>query len=156
MRTIRLTQGKKAKVDNADYERLASIKWYAQKIGNTFYTGNKRYGYMHRFIMGYPSDGLVDHINHDGLDNRKLNMRVVSQSQNQMNRASAPSNSTSGVRGVTWNKRDRKWRSMIVAGGKRKCLGSFNSIVDAIVTIRNANRAIYGDYGGNIGDERST
>ena len=87
-RRIPLTQGKYAIVDPEDFERLNKYKWYAVKDSRTFYAyRNKRVGKkyislgMHREILDPPGHLVVDHINHNGLDNRKANLRLATSAQ---------------------------------------------------------------------------
>ena len=87
-RRIPLTQGKYAIVDPEDFERLNKYKWYAVKDSRTFYSyRNKRVGKkyislgMHREILDPPGHLVVDHINHNGLDNRKANLRLATSAQ---------------------------------------------------------------------------
>lgn len=93
---IKLTQGQVAIVDDADYERLAKYKWYAQFQGRSWYAfrkpwdkSKKRYFTvcMHREIMGLVCGDKkqVDHINHDGLYNRKSNLRICTATENRRN-----------------------------------------------------------------------
>ena len=97
MREIQLTQGKVALVDDEDYEYLNQWKWYANKHRNTYYVRrnitvrkNGRTAQinikMHHIIMGHPGKFVVDHINQNGLDNRKCNLRIVTNRQNSWNR----------------------------------------------------------------------
>jgi hypothetical protein len=65
--------------------------------------------YLHRIIMDCPDDKEVDHINHDTLDNRKSNLRIVSKSENQQNRKGARIGNKSGVRGVSWDEKNKDW-----------------------------------------------
>ena len=74
--------------------------------------------YMHRFVMDAPDDLLVDHINHNTLDNRRDNLRLATYSENGQNRKGASSRSKSLVRGVYWNKREFKWIAQIRLNGK--------------------------------------
>lgn len=82
-------------------------------------------------------DGVIDHINHNGLDNRIVNLRVTDRSHNNRN-ATLRKDSTSGVAGVSWDKSQNKWIAQINADGKRKHLGSFTNIEDAIKARKSA------------------
>ena len=91
-RRIPLTKGKFALVDAEDYYRLAKYNWCASKaVGNTSYATGYRGGKtikMHRLIMGAPDHLVVDHIDHNGLNNTKANLRLCTIAQNSQNRAS--------------------------------------------------------------------
>lgn len=126
-REIPLSQGQVAIVDDDDYEKISSMKWSATwrpKMGKFYAVGSlAKYGkrvYMHREIMGLTiGDGLlVDHIDHNTLDNRKANLRIVNNSQNMMNHGKIQKNNTSGCRGVHFEKRTNQYRVQVWAGGK--------------------------------------
>ena len=94
-RRIPLTRGKFAIVDPEDYDRLSSIRWYANKSPHTWYavhslTNGKKEKrknlYMHHLVIKIPPSMRCDHINHNGLDNRKANLRPVTHTQNVWNR----------------------------------------------------------------------
>ena len=74
---------------------------------------------------------VVDHINGNSLDNRRLNLRIVKQQQNIRNRGGAQSNSKSGIRGVYWHKQRNKWASTIRHNGKNISLGLYDDIEEA-------------------------
>ena len=74
-RRIPLTRGLYAIVDREDYEWLMKFKWHTNCSRGKFYAVNSRKQKMHRLIMNAPSDKFVDHINGDGRDNRKANLR---------------------------------------------------------------------------------
>jgi hypothetical protein len=133
-RKIPLTRGRFTIVDEDDYERLSKHKW-CTSIGShyLFYahrcitgTDGKRYMQkMHREILGLKNgDGqIVDHINGDSLDNRKINLRIVDKTTNNINRK-RHKNSNSGYKGVypTWNK--KMWMAKIRINGELILLGS--------------------------------
>ena len=98
----------------------------------------------HRLIWamhyGVWPNGQIDHINGDRSDNRIHNLRDVSQSENQRN-SKRRSDNKSGVPGVSWHSRYLKWQATISSSGKRKCLGYFNDLNEAIQTRRAAEQA---------------
>ncbi len=85
----------------------------------------------------WPKDE-IDHENHIQSDNRWLNLRVTTNSGNMKNR-SLQSNNTSGTPGVSWSRRDRKWRASVRAFGKKLHLGSFSDKSDAIAARKAAD-----------------
>ncbi|SIQ92960.1 HNH endonuclease [Paenibacillus macquariensis] len=74
---------------------------------------------------------IVDHINHDTLDNTSDNLRNLTNAQNMQNRKGAASNSSSGVRGVNWHKQSQKWNVQLRIDGKRMSFGYFEDIEEA-------------------------
>lgn len=86
---------------------------------------------LHRIILGLTDRNLcVDHIFHDTLDNRKSHLRIVTYSENQQN-TRMNKNNTSGIKGVTWHKRDKRWKARIKVNQKYINLGSFNTKEEA-------------------------
>lgn len=141
MKKIKLTQGKYALVDDADFETVSKYKWYAQNMGtgqplwyaarSTWKNGKKGIIKMHRFIMGFPSSSLdIDHIDQNGLNNQKSNLRVVSHLQNMANGRTSRSN-TSGFKGVSFN--GHKWVAQSKDRGVQNYLGSFENKIDAAI-----------------------
>lgn len=122
---IPLTQGKLAKVDNEDFERVIHYNWY-------YYEGyaiNNTVGYMHRYIMSAPEHLEVDHKNHDTLDNRKNELRLATRSQNSANQI-AGKGCSSIYKGVCFNKRARKWVCSLTHEGVGFNLGYYESEED--------------------------
>ncbi|MBE9592754.1 MAG: hypothetical protein IMF19_04670 [Proteobacteria bacterium] len=121
MKQIPLTKGKFALVDDSDYERVNQFKWkadYNQK-GRNFYASRTDcsvdpfvFVLMARFIMNCPEHLLVDHKNHNTLDNQRYNLRTCTPIQNQHN-ARSRVNSSSMYKGVSWNKGSKKWHARI-------------------------------------------
>lgn len=138
---IALTRGFFALVDDEDYERVAQFRWCVQssRKGNPYVVrgvnagGTRRSMLMHRFIMGVdgePATLTVDHINGDPLDNRRSNLRLCTNKENLWNQ-SARKGGTSEYRGVSWNRRVRKWTAFIGVDGKNKYLGCYIDEADA-------------------------
>ena len=88
---------------------------------------------------------LVDHRNHNKADNRKNNLRIATDSQNNMNK-SKQSNNTSGVTGVVWYKFTNKWKSQIKINGKNIHLGYFSNFNDAVKARKEAEEKYFGEY----------
>lgn len=100
--------------------------------------------YLHQFLLGKAPTGLEwDHENRDPLDNRRSNLRAVTHAFNSRNR-SLNQNSTSGVRGVYWAKREGKWRARIGRGaGRHVHLGQFAEKAEAIAARRAAEESLW-------------
>lgn|SRR5678815_518694 len=139
-----------ALVSDEDYERVASLNWC---LGGAVHGTDRRYArrnfngkttYMHRFVMALSradKDVEVDHINGDRLDNRRENLRVVpggAQPQNQLLR----SDSTSGYRGVSWDKARGKWKAHVTSDGAMKLLGRYDSAEQAAAVAAQARAQI--------------
>lgn len=147
---IPLTKGRFAIVDDDDAERVAVGKWSALETpsGNCYavrYDGDT-FTYLHRFIMNTPDGMEVDHINHDGLDCRKANMRNVTGQQNKWNMPLLSTNS-SGYRGVHWSAAVEKWKAVISDNKRQVTLGYFDDPADAARVYDERLREIAGEYG---------
>jgi hypothetical protein len=151
MKSITLTQGKIALVDDGDFEWLSQWKWYAQKkSGGMFYAvrsgwvGLKRaLILMHRVILNAPEGTDVDHINHNGLDNRRENLRVCTRSQNQMN-AGRHSNNKLGVKGVS--RHGSGFQVQVKVGGKRVYYKVFHTLQEAQEAYEREAKKYHGEY----------
>jgi hypothetical protein len=86
---------------------------------------------MHRLIMNADEEVLVDHRDHNGMNNLESNLRIATRSQNNQNKKSARSDSKTSVRGVTFDKESNKFKAHIAINGKQKTLGRFTDIEDA-------------------------
>lgn len=155
MKIIPLTQGKVAIVDDADYDWLNQWRWYARKNRNTFYAvrvvylphGKRTTILMHRQILGleFGDKRESDHKNHEGLNNRRCNLRVCNCAQNQQNRNARRSHS-SAYKGVGWHKPRHNWRARIVNNGHRICLGYFVSEINAAHAYDKASKELFGEF----------
>lgn len=118
--------------------------------GNTLYVqghmprvnGVRKTITLHNWITETPKGLMVDHIDHNGLNNTDDNLRIVTNAENQQNRISANSSSKSGVRGVVWKKSINKWIATIKINQVMKYIGQFESVEEAKTAVIKA-RAKY-------------
>lgn len=150
---IPLTQGKVALVDNED-AYLAKVKWCASFHHLTWYVrrrvaredGRPSTQMLHRAVLGLTDPRVVvDHINGDGLDNQRENLRVVSTSQN-IAKARLRMTNTSGFRGVTWDSPRQRWVAQIKVDYARKFLGRYYAAEDAARAYDAAARQHFGEF----------
>ena len=159
---IPLTQGYFATIDEADYEEVSKFKWQAlvnERFGKVYAQANcgdfvrpgalkRKKLTLHRFLMNPPPRIPVDHIDNDGLNNTRLNLRVCTTAQNALNtkaithRAGRPV--ASRLKGVTLVK--NKWIATLNGGGKARYLGSFDSEVEAGFAWDDAARQLHGQF----------
>lgn len=159
-RLVPLTQGKFAIVDEEDYEISARFPWYIQNTRRSSYAICKMYigsiggkscsAYMslHRLIMR-PASGMdIDHLNHNGLDCRKKNMRICTRQQNACNRRSnrQVKEKSSLYKGVSWHKRLRQWQSGIAVNKRDVHLGYFDLEIDAAKAYDRVAIAHFGEF----------
>lgn len=152
MREIQLSQGKVALVDDEDYEELSKYKWYAYKTPRVYYVrrsetvGRKRQKtiLMHRELMK-PSKGMyVDHINSDGLDNRRCNLRVCTRQENNCN--TRKSKGTSKYKGVSRQPRCATWKCQIAKNRVKINVGCFYNEEDAARAYDRAATEYFGQF----------
>ena len=138
------SNGEEFYFDIEDFEKIKDYCWCMDDRGyicaRDFHNG--RHIKIHRVIL--PGE-FVDHINHNKGDNRKVNLRIVSSSQNNINRK-LPSNNTSGICGVKWRKRDERWESTITFQGKRYYLGMFDDYNDAVKARKEAEKRFFREF----------
>lgn len=149
MKIIPLTQGYEAIVDDEDYVWAASLfPWCVSKSSNKRYASkrqNKKIVYLHRLLMNAPAGVEVDHINGNGLDNRRENLRLCSHADNQ--RAKKPQRGgTSPYRGVYWYKRHQKWATKIQRLDDVYFLGYFSEEEDAARAWDKKAKELFGDF----------
>ena len=144
MKTIPLTQGKVAVIDDDDLELVSKYNWYYLPNG---YAANKtkKTIYMHRLIAGTPDDMETDHINGDKLDNRRCNLRICTKQDNMRNR-DKQNNNTTGYKGVYKTTGSEKWRAQIVINRKAKHLGLFDTREEAAQAYREAEKKYFGEF----------
>jgi hypothetical protein len=142
---IELTQGQKVRVDPEDYALLKRYSWCAMWVecNHTFYALNRKLGLMHRFLTNAPAELVVDHKNHNTLDNRKANLRICSRLQNQQNMRMHADNTT-GFKGVSRLK--GKFRARIHLNGREKSLGVYDTTQEAAQDYDRASKQHFGDF----------
>lgn len=149
-------------IDDEDFEKIKNFSWHVIKSPYTMYVSamKKEYGkpytaiLLHRLVMGASKGMEVDHINGNGLDNRKINLRMCSQSQNQANRQKTSKHMSSKFKGVYWCKRQKRWVAKIDCNSKRHYIGSFVNETDAAVAYNKKSAELFGDFSriNEIGD----
>lgn len=141
---IPLSRGLVARVSEADADRIAPHRWHAVKAGHTFYAARRtseRGIYMHRQVLGVVGlgrDVFVDHINHDGLDNTRENLRPCTHAENNRNRrdrlGAAPAWAVYPV--------GEKWEAKISVAGGSMQIGRYASEREALIAYAAAEKAI--------------
>lgn len=149
MKQITLSKGKVALVDDEDYERLSSNKWYCSAYGYAVRTeraSEKRITHwMHREVLECPQGMEVDHINGNKLDNRKVNLRICSRKENCKNVSKSKINS-SGYKGVSFHKQRNKFRAYITIENKQKWLGYYETALEAAIAYNSAALEYYKEF----------
>lgn len=103
--------------------------------------------YMHKYIMNFDGrEKYIDHINHNTLDNRKSNLRIVGQSENKINAGGLRKNNKSGYRNVCWI--NGKWTVQLQIDGKNTKMGRFDDVDEAAAFARAARKKYYGEITG--------
>jgi hypothetical protein len=157
MKTIHLTKGMVAVVDDADYGRISGFKWYAHRPSHkrgekvVFHAARRAVGtrkmvFMHREILGASPGVQVDHRDGDGLNNQRHNLRLSTHSQNQRNRG-ANRNNKSGFKGVSWSQSNQHWQASITADKKQMHLGFFETAQAAHEAYCMACKKFHGEFG---------
>lgn len=148
---IPLSQGQVALIDEADYALVSQYRWHARKCGKTYYAfssqrngGNQKNIRMHRLIAG--EVGLeVDHIDGDGLNNTRGNLRSCTHAENMRNQRIRDTNK-SGYKGVSRHKKTGLWRARITHNQVERSLGYFKTALEAYGAYCQAAVQAHGDF----------
>lgn len=155
MRQISLSQGQFALVDDADYVWLNQWKWHALRHHNTFYAmrqqnngdySKRQHISMHGQILNLPQGTEGDHVDGNGLNNQRSNIRISTHQQN-MHNMKKRSDNTSGFKGVTFDKRRNKWRAQIQVNNKPIHLGYFDTAESGHSAYQEASEKYHGEFG---------
>lgn len=151
---IPLTQGQFTIVDEDVYEWASKLKWFAAHWKNGFYAcrgGKMTNGIrkpneaLHRTIMNPPEGMMIDHINGNTLDNRRDNLRICSNTQNQRNQQLSKRN-TVGYKGVSWHQRHKKWIARIRVNNRLIHLGYYTDLIEGAKAYDVAAIKYYGEF----------
>ena len=149
---IKLTQGKYAIVDDDMFDYLNQWKWYYSKFPNrrtvaAWIKGNYQQPiYMHRQIMSCPPGLIVDHRNHNGLDNQRRNLRICTNAENIQNQRIHKGKKTSKYKGVIWARQKQKWRADIQCLTVRHFIGLYKTEIQATKAYDARAKKLFGEY----------
>ncbi len=155
MKYIQTSDGKRrTKVDDDVYYDQQHYRWYSNAAGyfiRQFRTPDKQYFILlHRQVIGAKKGDIVDHINGDRCDNRRNNLRFVTSLQNCLNRGgnSTYGNNTpsSRYKGVSWDKKNKKWKSTIAVAKKTIHLGLYENEIMAVKVYNKKAKELFGEY----------
>lgn len=137
--------------DKEDFDKIKDFCWATHKSHATKYIVardvNNKEIIMHRLIMGFP-DSRIDHIDRNGMNNCKNNLRLASNIDNCHNRGECKRN-TSGRNGVSFRKDNKKYRVRIVVNRKEYNIGHYNNFEEAVEARRDAEKKYYGEFARN-------
>jgi len=145
---IELSKGHKAIIDDEDYPIVAKYKWCTADDGKGHLYAKTRGGSreirMHNLLMDTPSGLFVDHIDRDGLNNRRSNLRIATKAQNNINSLRRAKNKKSKYRGVAYN--GGKWVATIYVNRRRIPVGRFVLEEDAGEAYNKTAIKLYGEF----------
>lgn len=142
-----LNKGGEYYIDTEDYELVRPYCW-CETTGGYLVARNPEDGKLlklHRLIMCAPDGMIVDHINHDVRDNRRCNLRIVNDQNSVRNRGLYATNK-SGIIGVRWVQKEKRWRADIRINRKTIQVGSFENFSDAVAARKAAEEHHFGEY----------
>lgn len=142
-------------VDDEDFDKLKVFKWTARARFNTFYAVRRRHKrelpgsrliYLHREVMAAEVGIPVDHIDGDGMNNTRSNLRTCTIQQNGQNSRKTKKPKSSKFKGVNFHKRDRVYRARITVCGRKTELGTFRNEIDAAKAYNQAATEHFGEF----------
>lgn len=163
----KLFSGRIAVIDVDDAVKVCGVRWFgrnskrvrvqdgAHQITEYAYASNKSGKFLghpekvslHRLVLGITDPNVhVDHINHDGLDCRKRNLRIATHSENTFNSRPQIHSGTSQFKGVSWITKSKKWRAQITKDYRDKHLGEFECEIDAAIAYDDAAMHLFGEF----------
>ena len=132
-------------IDAEDVELVKQYSWSLSKGRHTQYCKSNQVGPLYRLVMNAPKGMVVDHINHNGLDNRKSNLRICTNQENICN-CEIPKNNKSGCKGVYWAKDKNKWTVQVTINNKTIYIGRYANLEEAIEARKEASKKYYNEF----------
>lgn len=153
MKKIPLTRGQVALVDDEDFDYLNQWKWFASFTKGKFYAvrnvpnraKRQKMIRMNRILMDAKDGYEIDHVDGNSLNNQRANLRACSHKENSRNKKFHSKN-TSGFKGVTWHKGERRWRAQIGVNYKKIVIGRFLTVEDAALAYDGAAKRFFGEF----------
>lgn len=139
---VPLTGGKVAIIDAADVPLVRQFTWGCARRNKAIYAASNEAGYLHRWIMNAPPDREVDHIDGDGLNNRRSNLRLATRAENMRNTGPF----SGRFKGVHFDKQTGRWRAQIKHNGRRFSLGRYGTEVEAALAYNSAALQLHGEF----------
>jgi len=149
--TIMMPCGAETTVDVADYPAVELYRWCSHNQGyaraKVWDTATKKQTtlLMHRLLLTPPADMHIDHIDGNPSNNRRSNLRLATSQQNAGN-SKKQAGCSSQYRGVSWDKRDKKWRAQVRQNGRQKYLGLFTDEAEAALAYNTAAVELFGEF----------
>jgi hypothetical protein len=147
---VTLSQGHEAVLDAVDVGLVVGHNWHYKRgyaVTSVYRPGVKKcLVFMHRLISGTPAGMETDHIDGDGLNNRRSNLRFATTSENQRNRVASANNTSGGRKGVNFHRYSGRWRASIQLNGKRRHLGYFDTPDQAHAAYCESAVRLHGDF----------
>ena len=149
MINIPLTHGRFALIDDEDYKKASKWRW--RVIQNRYVEGRRLTNQkenirLHRLILDAPKDMDVDHIDYDGFNNQKSNLRLCTTAQNIQRQRPQTRSKTSRHRGVFWDKSRNRWTAKVRKCGKDILIGRFKTEIEAVKIWNEKAKELFGEY----------
>jgi len=157
MKELAISKGLNVLLDDEDYEKYHKFKWYAQGTKNHIYAARSvRYGphkenkkkclYLHRLILNCKEDEVVDHIDHNTLNNQKYNLRLASHKENIRNRKNTYCKKDTAYKGVFKQKGSKTWGAQIVVNYKRIIKSGYKTQNEAAIAYNELAIEHFGEF----------
>ncbi len=147
---IKTKSGSKIIADLEDYKKLSKYSWCISKTGYAVCNTGKKVVRMHRYILDAEPGKVIDHINHNKLDNRKKNLRICSQQENLRNVKPCKTSQTGEV-GIRITK-GGKFNARITHNKKEIHIGNFETLSEAVAARIEAEKKFHGIYGAHVSE----
>lgn len=139
------SSGKEFYFDKEDYDKIKNFCWSVGRNGYVYSSLNRESFYLHRFLLNFPKDKVVDHIDHNTINNQKNNLRVCEHKENIRN-GQLSKNNTSGITGVRYDDKIGAWTARIKVDYKIINLGDYNTKEEANRVRKEAEVKYFGEF----------